>query len=73
MGQQTEGIGVALEVGDVAPELGTDLGLQGSACSFSKERLDGLLAAVAKRRIAHVVGQTGRSNDLPNLHEHCIV
>ena len=42
MGQQAERIGVAFEVGDVAPEDRINLGLQVLARAFGKERLDGL-------------------------------
>ena len=67
MGQQTEGIGIALEVSDVAPELGTHLALQLTAVPLDEKGLDSLFAAVAKGWIAQVVGQTGGGDDLSDL------
>ena len=67
MGQQTEGIGIALEVDEVVPEDGTHLTLEFAARAFEEIRLDGLLATVAKGWIAQVVSQTGRGDYLPYL------
>ena len=72
MGEQTEGVGIALEVDEVAPELRTDLALQLVAVALSEECLDGLLTTMSERRIAQVVSQTSRSYNLSDLLEEGI-
>ena len=67
MGEQTEGIGIALEVDEVVPEDGVYLSLQVAAGTVGKECLYGLLATVAEGWIAQVVGQTGRGDNLSDL------
>ena len=67
MGEQTEGIGITLKVGDVVPELMTDLTLQVTAWPFREVGLDGLFATMTKGGITHVVCQTGRGHDLSDL------
>ena len=67
MREQSEGIGIAVEVGDVGPEVLADLMLKMATLALGEEGLDGLLARVAEGRIAHVVSQTGRGHDLPHL------
>ena len=64
MGKKPEGIGVALEMGYVAPEYGADHRLETAAGTLGEECLYGLLAGMAERRVAHVVGQTGSSHYL---------
>ena len=64
VGKKSEGIGVALEMGYVAPEDGTDHRLETAAGALGEECLYGFLAGMAERRVAHVVGQTGRSHYL---------
>ena len=67
MGQQTEGIGIALEVDEVVPEDGTHLALEFAARAFEEIRLDGLLATVSEGRITQVVSQAGGGDYLSNL------
>ena len=67
MGEQTEGIGISLKVDDVAPELRIQFALQFSTCPLGEESLYRLLAAMAERRIAQIVSQTGGSHNLPDL------
>lgn len=67
MGQQTESIGVALEMRDVVPKSLTHFVAQEIAAVLGEERLYGLFARMAKRRVAHVMGQTGRLHDGTNL------
>ena len=67
MGQQTEGVGVALEVGDIVPEGVAHLTLQVASGPFGEIGLDGFLTTVAEGRIAHVVGQAGGRYDLSDL------
>ena len=73
MRQQAEGIGIALEVGEVVPENGTHLALKVCASTFEEISLHGLLTTMSERRIAKVVSQTGCSHDLPNLLKHGVL
>ena len=67
--EQTEGVGVALEVGDVVPEAAAHILLQTGSRPFDEECLDGLLAAVTERRIPHVVRIAGCLYDRADLFE----
>ena len=67
MGEQPEGVGVALKVGDVAPKFGRYFAAQHGTLALGEKSLYGLLARMAKRRITHVVGQTGRGDDSTDL------
>ena len=67
--QQTERIGITLEVRDVRPECRRYLLLQEAPGALSKERLDGLFARVPEGRIAQIVGQAGRRHDLSDFLE----
>ena len=69
MREQTEGVGVALEVGDVVPEAAAHILLQTGSRPFDEECLDGLLAAVTERRIPHVVRIAGCLYDRADLFE----
>ena len=69
MRQQAEGVGVALEVGYVGPELGAYPVLEHGAGALGEERLYGLLARVSERRVAHVVGQARRAHYRSNLRK----
>ena len=60
VGEQAESIGIALEVGDVAPEHLAHLTLEFTPRSLGEEGLDGTLARMAKWWVAHVVGQASR-------------
>ena len=72
MGQQSESIGIALEVGNVVPELMAHLSLQIAARPLGEESLDGFLARVPKRGISHIVSQTGRRHDLADFIEQSV-
>ena len=72
MGEQAEGVGIALEVGDVVPERGRHLLAQREALALGEEGLYGFLAGVAEGRVAHIVGQTGRSHDLSYFRHHAL-
>ena len=63
MRQLAEGVGIALKGDEVAPLLGFYKLFQLLAFSVLEEAADGILARVAERRIAEVVGQTSRSHD----------
>lgn len=63
VGEQAEGVGVALKVGDVAPELRRYFVSQGCALALGEESLYGLFPRMAEGRVAHVVGQTGSGDD----------
>ena len=70
MGEQTEGIGIALEMGDIIPKHRRNLLLQHTSRTLSEEGLNGFLARVPKRWVTHVVSQTGGSHNLPYLAYH---
>lgn len=67
MGQQSEGIRISLEVDQVVPEDGTHLTLEVATWAFEEKSLDGLLATMSEGRIAQVVSQTGRGDNLSDL------
>ena len=71
MGEQTECVGVALKVGDVAPELRRYFASQGCTLALGEESLYGLFPRVAEGRVAHVVGQAGSGDDGAYLLEEC--
>lgn len=59
VGEQTESIGIAIEVGDVSPLLRSELPFVFDAFTFAEVGGDGTLARMAERWVAHVVCQTG--------------
>ena len=67
--EQSEGVGVTLEVRQVLPHLRRHTFLQRQSAALAKERLYSLLARVSERRIAHVVRQTRRAHDGAQLLE----
>ena len=67
VGEQTEGVGVALEMGHVVPEGGAGTAAQRHAFALAEKGLNGFLAGVAEGRIAHVVGQAGCGHDGADL------
>ena len=67
--EQSEGVGVTLEVREVLPHLRRHTRLQRQSPTLAKERLYSLLAGVTERRIAHVVRQTRRAHDGAKLLE----
>ena len=69
MGENAEGVGIALKVGEVVPEDGAHQSLELAARPFEEVGLHGFLTAVAEGRIAQVVGQAGGGDDLSYLLE----
>ena len=69
--KQAEGVGIALEVGDVIPEARAHLFLQVAARSFCEETLYRLLATMSERRIAHIVGKSCSLHYRTYLLEEC--
>ena len=67
MGEQSEGVGVALEMRDVAPKRGTQPLTQLKPRAFGEKGLDGPLAGMSERWVAHVVGETGCGDNGANL------
>ena len=63
VGEEAEGVGVTLEMHEVVPQLLADSATQLLALALAEERLDGFLAGMAERRIAHVVRQASRAHD----------
>ena len=73
MSQQTEGIGIALEVGEVVPEDGTHLALKVGTSALEEIGLHGLFATMTKGRIAQIVSQAGCRHDLSDFLEHGVL
>ena len=69
MGEQSESIGVALEVGQVVPFALAQVLSEPQSGPFAEVGLYGFLARVAKRRIAQVVGQAGCRHDVAEIVE----
>ena len=73
MGEQTKGVGIAVETCHVEPfglgkafAVGGDELMQACSAPLAEVGAYGPLARVAKGRIAHVVGQTGGTDDGPH-------
>ena len=73
MGKQSEGVGIALEVGEVVPECGRYLALEFGAGSLEEISLHGLLATMTEGRIAQIVGKAGGGHYLPYLLKHGVL
>ena len=67
MREESEGIGITLEMRDILPEVAVEHWLEFLSLAFGKEGLKGFLARMAKRRITHVVSQTGGGDDSTKL------
>ena len=67
VGQQTEGIGITLEMSNVIPEGWRHLLTKCTTRSLGQEGLDGLLTRMPKGWITQVVGQTGGGHYLTYL------
>ena len=61
--QESERIGIAIEVDNVRPDAFREHFLPFAALSLGKKAAYGALSAVAERRIAHIVGQTSGGDD----------
>ena len=66
MGEQTESIGVALEMGQIGPLSRSQLRLKLTPGALAEKCRYGLFARMAERRIAKVMSQTSGGNDLPD-------
>ena len=73
MREQTEGIGVTVEVGDVVPRgFGEELAVLLSR-TLGEEGANGLFARVTEGRIAHIVRQTrGRHDGADAFEGGCV-
>ena len=69
VGESAQGVGVALEVGEVGPLALGETVAQVSAFAFGEERGDRLLAAVTEGGIAQIVGQAGGRDDVSEVVE----
>ena len=63
MRDESEGIGIALEMRDILPEVAVEHWLEFLSLAFCEEGLKGFLARMAEWRITHVVSQTGGGDD----------
>lgn len=67
--KQAECVGVTLKVSDVVPQFGAQPVFEISPLALGEERLNGLLAGVSERRVAHVVRQACRAYYGADLRE----
>lgn len=70
VGEYAEGVGVALKARYVVPHPVAQPVPQSQPGAFGEKRLYGLFAGMAERRVAEVVGQTGRGDNLTYLTYH---
>ncbi len=73
VGEDAEGVGVALKMGDVVPKVRRDHAFHHLSLSLAEEGLDGFLTRVSERRIAQVVCQTGGTDDGADFLEESIL
>ena len=59
MGEQSERIGITFKMGNVVPELRTNLFLEELSLALGEECLHGFLARMTERRVAKVVSKAG--------------
>ena len=64
MGEQSERVGVPLEMHQIGPAFGGKLLLQRSARTFGKEGGDGRLARMTEGGITQIVGKASRRHNL---------
>ena len=77
VGEETEGVGIALEVRDVLPllwresvaRLGTDVIPKEESVALAEVSADSVLAAMSERRVAKVVSKAGGRDDAAELGE----
>ena len=63
MRQESERIGIAIEVDNVRPDAFREHFLPFASLPLGKKAAYGALSAVAERRIAHIVGQASGGDD----------
>ena len=67
MGEQTEGIGIALEMDEVVPKDRAYLSLELGTCTIEEIGLHGFLPTMAERGIAQVMSQASGGNNLSDF------
>ena len=74
VGQQAEGVGVALKVGEVLPKSRGEAVIvpQSQSLSFGEEGGDGPFARMTERRITQVVRQAGGGHDGTYLRQEAV-
>ena len=80
VGEQAEGVGIAVEMDDVVPlrrretiaGLGVTIRLQPPTVALAEISGNGTLAGMPERRIAEVVGEAGRADDATHFVEMCV-
>ena len=73
MRQDSEAVGITLEMGDVVPELGRNFIFQSLSGTLAEESLDGFLARMTEGRIAQIVRQAGCTHDGSDFLEERIL
>ena len=72
VGEQAEGIGIAVEVSHVGPFFVVHQRLVLQSVTFFEIGGDGPFAAVSERRISHVVGKAGGTDDASDFAQVCV-
>ena len=67
VGEQAKRIGITVEMGEVGPNGWWQLRLQLLPTAFAEEAADSALATMSEGRIAHIVGQTGGTDNGSNV------
>ena len=73
VGEQAEGVGIAIEMGDVVPHLERKLLAKMESFAFGKKGTNGGFSFVTKGRISQIVCQTGGTNNGADAFEGCNV
>ena len=73
MRQDSEAVGITLEMGDVVPELGRNFIFQSLSGTLAEESLDGFFSRMTKRRIAQIMCQAGCTHDGSDFLEERIL
>ena len=73
VGEQAEGIGIAIEMSDVVPHLERKLLAKMESFAFGKKGTNGGFSFVTKGRISQIVCQTGSTDDGADAFEGCNV
>ena len=73
MRQDSEAVGITLEMGDVVPELGRNFIFQSLSGTLAEESLDGFFSRMTEGRIAQIVRQAGCTHDGSDFLEERIL
>ena len=69
MSEQTESVGITIEVGDIIPHLNWKFILKMEPLSFGEKGTNGCFSFMSKRRVSQIVRQTGCTHNGTNTLE----